>query len=178
MTYRVGQRVQIRDWDDMAQEFGMAASFPFNIDVPYLFTPRMRRYCGKVAEVLNIDRYQIITLTGLPDIEPYNFSAEMLRPAGEKKIRIGDTVRFKSWNKLSKEFGVDRFGVINVGPTGFSRDMEPICGLIDRVKDVSDSGKIVFWHDNPKLTKHLLYEDGSDRYYIHIAMLQRVIDNE
>ena len=39
----VGDRLVIREWDDMAEEYGMVGN---SIDVPYRFTLAMKHLCG------------------------------------------------------------------------------------------------------------------------------------
>ena len=61
--FKVGDRVKIRQWDDMKREYGMD---PYGaIMMPCTFMPEMRKYCGKtviiqdVASTLRDDRYHI-----------------------------------------------------------------------------------------------------------------------
>ena len=51
---KVGNRVKIRDWDDMKNEFGVD-SFGY-INSPVSFNPSMKEYCGKIAEIIYIDK--------------------------------------------------------------------------------------------------------------------------
>lgn len=55
-TYNVGDRVTIRQWDDMAAEFGLNRYGA--IKVPQvLFTEPMKQYCGQTLPIVRIDPY-------------------------------------------------------------------------------------------------------------------------
>lgn len=56
-TFAVGDRVRIRDWDDMASEFGMDEDS--KIPCKYIFTQAMRVFCGQ--------EYTILTTWNNPD---------------------------------------------------------------------------------------------------------------
>lgn len=56
-TFAVGDRVRIRDWDDMASEFGVDEDG--EIPCKYIFTPAMRDFCGQ--------EYTISTTRNNPD---------------------------------------------------------------------------------------------------------------
>ena len=53
MKYKVGDKVRVRQWDDMAKEFGF---FGCNIDIlgRCLFTNSMKKFCGSVVTISNI----------------------------------------------------------------------------------------------------------------------------
>ena len=55
-TYNVGDKVTIRQWDDMAAEFGLDRFG--DIKVPKAcFTESMRKYCGKTLTIVHVNRY-------------------------------------------------------------------------------------------------------------------------
>ena len=55
-TYHIGDKVTIRQWDDMAAEFGLDVYG--DIKVPKaLFTEPMKRYCGQTLPIVRIDPY-------------------------------------------------------------------------------------------------------------------------
>ena len=61
-TYDIGDKVTIRQWDDMESEFGL--TLHGNINVPEcLFTKRMKQYCGQTLPIVRID----------PHIDFYHF---------------------------------------------------------------------------------------------------------
>lgn len=55
-TYNVGDKVTIRQWDDMESEFGL--SLYGEIKVPkYLFTKSMKQYCGQTLPIVRVNHY-------------------------------------------------------------------------------------------------------------------------
>lgn len=89
---RVGSLVQIREWDDMADEFGV--DIFGNIDCLYLFTNEMRFLCGAIAKVESITYGSYGTNIELrfytPELNdrafPYLFSTDMVRPVFEEVV--------------------------------------------------------------------------------------------
>lgn len=84
---KAGDRVRIRDWDDMEREFGLNAYGA--IQCENLFTPKMRRLCGQEGRVTAI-RTGVVE-TDIPDVYPYTLSADMLeriRPPHKKDGNI------------------------------------------------------------------------------------------
>lgn len=53
MRYKVGDKVRVRQWDDMVKEFGYDG-VDIYID-NYYFVEEMKQYCGKTYEVCNAD---------------------------------------------------------------------------------------------------------------------------
>lgn len=54
-TYNVGDEVTIRQWDDMAAEFGLDEYG--GIKVPKTFTEFMKQYCGQTLPIVHVRRY-------------------------------------------------------------------------------------------------------------------------
>lgn len=54
-TYNVGDKVTIRQWDDMAVEFGLDEYG--GIKVPKTFTEFMKKYCGQTLSIVHVRRY-------------------------------------------------------------------------------------------------------------------------
>ena len=82
--FQPGDRVRVRQWDDMEREYGWSVRLGLN--VPLLFTRGMKQYCGQefiVTEVWDIlvagERCQRVM--GLP--AQYQWSNEMLEPVCE-----------------------------------------------------------------------------------------------
>lgn len=55
-TYNVGDKVTIRQWDDMESEFGLNEFG--NIRVPNAFTESMKQYCGQTLSIIHVRRYK------------------------------------------------------------------------------------------------------------------------
>lgn len=49
MKYKAGDRVRVREWDDMAQEFG--AGTRDLIDCKFSFVSSMKKYCGDIVTI-------------------------------------------------------------------------------------------------------------------------------
>lgn len=85
MKYMVGDKVVVRDWDDMVAEYGKNPDG--YIQMPrFCFTPSMKKYCGKTFTILDV-KYSntAYILSGQEDI-PYIFTDEMIYRKSEKDI--------------------------------------------------------------------------------------------
>lgn len=99
VSYRVGDIVKIRDWDDMVREFGepdsdgdikIVTSYKDGNTIRSYYTwflEEMRRYCGRVATVdetcwaVRVKEYRLLLPgTDNSNIGEYNFISEMLIP--------------------------------------------------------------------------------------------------
>lgn len=74
--FKVGDRVKVRSWDSMAKEYGMDGG---SIQIPCVFVPKMRKYCGQVVTI------RFISSTGRYLIKEDNgygwvFSEQMFEP--------------------------------------------------------------------------------------------------
>ena len=54
-TYNIGDKVTIRQWDDMESEFGLDSYGVIN--VPKCFTKDMKQYCGQTLPIVHVRRY-------------------------------------------------------------------------------------------------------------------------
>ena len=77
MKYKVGDKVRIRAWKDMAREYGMNGG---SIRIPQSFVPEMRKYCGKVMTIAS-NKYDCYAMKEDPD--GWTFSKEMFEPVGK-----------------------------------------------------------------------------------------------
>lgn len=49
MKYKIGDKVRVRQWDDMAKEYGESFG---SIDIPHFYFPRsVEKYCGEVVTI-------------------------------------------------------------------------------------------------------------------------------
>ena len=55
-TYQIGDRVTIRQWEDMESEFGLNELGVINVP-GYIFTEPMRKYCGKTLTIVRKNHY-------------------------------------------------------------------------------------------------------------------------
>ena len=58
------------------------------------------------------------------------------------KFKIGDRVKFKSWNRMAKEYGVYDWGTIAL-PAGFLPDMKHLCGTEAIIEEFIDEGNFI-----------------------------------
>ena len=54
-TYNIGDKVTIRQWDEMESEFSLNEFG--DINVPKLFTKYMKQYCGQTLLIVHVNRY-------------------------------------------------------------------------------------------------------------------------
>ncbi len=54
-TYNIGDKVTIRQWDDMESEFGLDEYG--EIKVPEFFTESMKQYCGQTLPIVYVHRH-------------------------------------------------------------------------------------------------------------------------
>lgn len=78
-----GDRVRIRQWDDMAQEFGLTSYG--SIQCRYTFARSMKSLCGAEAVISSIDANdRLVNLQFDPPVDNcqiYVYSEDMLEPA-------------------------------------------------------------------------------------------------
>ena len=55
--FKVGDRVRVRQWDDMVKEFGLINGYriPFTKTCGITFTGNMKHLCGRTATIIRID---------------------------------------------------------------------------------------------------------------------------
>ena len=75
MKYKVGDKVKVREWDDMAKEFGVDSDGDIIGTGLYLFAKSMKKFCGKTVTIKKIhaSSYEINEINGA-----YAFIDEML----------------------------------------------------------------------------------------------------
>lgn len=83
--FRIGDIVLIRQWDDMAREFGFNSYG--SIDCNFSFTLSMKKLCGKIVKICWVDNYQIglEDCNGSPILE-YYFSFDMIEHISTKDL--------------------------------------------------------------------------------------------
>ncbi len=108
-TFAVGDRVRVRQWEDMVSEFGTLESDIY-IGYPSAFTKEMKPFCGETGTVIKVvDSYagkqrmeiQWDSLNPFsPVYKPWVLDSTMFEPTDEPthnssgdEINIGDTVK-------------------------------------------------------------------------------------
>ena len=67
MKINPGDKIRIKDWDLMAEEYGMVEETYLDIPGDYYFTPDMREFCEQVVKVEWVDStddYFLVTCEG------------------------------------------------------------------------------------------------------------------
>lgn len=90
MKYKVGDKVKVKEWDDLVAEFGTYKSGDVNSKV--VFCWEMKKYCGKVVTISGITEQGNYEIAEDKDALKWIFSEDVLLPV-EK-----DT----SWEKIKK----------------------------------------------------------------------------
>lgn len=80
-----GLKVQVKDWDEMAAEYGVANGY---INCPCGFVPEMRGFCGTVFTITQIQENEIFLEE--PESRRFHWSKEMLKPFDEKTTEPDD----------------------------------------------------------------------------------------
>lgn len=113
--FKVGDRVRIKDWDDMVREFGepdsdgdikIVGSYKYgNTTRSYTtwFLGEMRGYCGRVATVDEthwavwecVKEYGLLSEAGHSSISDYTFISEMLIPLDDPSPAPDVKIRFE-----------------------------------------------------------------------------------
>ncbi len=153
--FKVGDRVIIRDWDDMEKEFGVNAFG--SIKCNHFFTVRMKKYCGKVARIINADRDDFaLEFEDGKEAPAYVFSHEMFRKVGEDfkaplkpydEIKIGDEVEIVNPGKCYTTY--PKWVAQNI------EDKETIAKYAyEFTPSVGTRGKVL------KIAEHGMWDDG------------------
>ena len=194
--------VRIREWDDMAAEYGIDSLG--NINLPIVFTPSMRKFCGarfairKIYYDHDLQTY-IYELhnngTAYPQdgddfdenfkrflsfrCDGQKFSEEMFEDVytpltvdSEPKYHSGDKVRVREWDDMAREYGVCYGGIET--PEWFRPEMKVFCG---KELTVLSSKNLISHHIHTFIYEFV--EDGShiNQYPFAEETLEPVISN-
>ena len=102
MKFEVGDKVRVREWNDMASEFGFNSCDDIKTPI-YYYINNMRQYCGKKTTIERVldDSYK------LSGCDIYKFTDDMLIPYvpyefdkfGKSDLKTGMVVETKNGNK-------------------------------------------------------------------------------
>ena len=86
MRYKVGDKVRVRQWDDMKREFGECLGA---IDTSFcLFVSSMKVYCGLVYEIAKVyGCYYELKSNEKPDIKKWYFTDDMLEGVASPSLK-------------------------------------------------------------------------------------------
>ena len=91
MRYKVGDKVRVRQWDDMKREFGECLGA---IDTPFcLFVSSMKVYCGLVYEIAKVYGcyYYELKSNEKPYIKKWYFTDDMLEDVSSLQIHASSS---------------------------------------------------------------------------------------
>ena len=99
--FHEGDYVVVRDWDDMAEEYGFDSSG--NIMVPYSFVPDMKGMCGEYFQIKSATedlhykygkfyRYKFMEPLRYKYGREYSISEQMLRPVNRDIYASADDI--------------------------------------------------------------------------------------
>lgn len=163
-NFKVGEWVRIRDWEDMATEYGCD---PTNcIMCEEVFAGGMEYLCGMYVKIKSISDKKVLfdideTKKGL--LGSWNFSTDMIEKLPE--IKVGDIVKFRTLDDLKNNFDVTDWGDISIGNLSMLKTMRQACGkeyivtekmdIENGVKDfrVSDEYFGTFFYNNLMIEK-------------------------
>lgn len=87
--FKVGSKVKVREWDDLAKQYGLSIGGHIRNTGP-TFVEAMRRYCGEILEVRRVYS-DYVNLDGAGS---WSFAFDTIRLVDEgKKFKVGDKVK-------------------------------------------------------------------------------------
>lgn len=101
MRYKVGDKVRVRQWDDMKREFGECLDA---IDTPFcFFTSSMKVYCGLIYEIAKVyGRCYELKSNKKPYIKKWYFTDDMLEGVVSPSLKTPKTQK-ESDKKMKKQ---------------------------------------------------------------------------
>ena len=162
MKYKVGDKVKIRKWDDMASEFDVDAIGDIKLPTMF-FTKEMEKFCGKVVTIqercvdLDDDEYYEI----LEDTEQeFCFSDDMFEDEFAAPILVGIDI-YNLVKELSDKFLGDKPDMTDSEKAAYNLGKEQILSLL-----------------NQSLNEFFSEEDGvtTPSYIVHVPGLNIATD--
>lgn len=133
MKYKVGDKVKVRKWDDMASEFDIDASG--DIALPTIFfTKEMEKFCGKIVTIqgayadLDDEYYEIIEDTE----HEFSFSDDMFEGEFANSILVGIDI-YNLVKELSNNFLGDKPDMTDGEKAAYNLGKEQILSLLKQV---------------------------------------------
>lgn len=129
-TFKVGDKVRVREWEDMVNEYGFTGSGQINTPGAVLSKYADKDLCGKEVVINKFVCDNSVAVEG----HIFWLPTAALEPI-EEEIKEGDWVQVKSWDELVEEFG-PTCGPLKVDGIYFPEDMgEEVCGKTFQVKE-------------------------------------------
>lgn len=111
MKYKVGDKVRVRQWDDMVEEFGTDEAGRINTKTGCRFTEEMKKFCGGVYEICSVLERNYLLKDGAKTIY-WHFTDPMLEDVNllsytidQLKFRVENaTLTFKNLTPKNEEY--------------------------------------------------------------------------
>lgn len=167
--YNVGDKVTIRQWDDMAKEFGLYAYG--SIKCKHSFSVPMSKYCGKTLEIVEVYDINSYTLIG----NEYVWSDDMFEEAPVKN-ESNTTIKeyFDKVDEILKSLGRTGHDYCDCSTLTTCDDCKKISGALCLKRSIlhnrerSDLVKNIMAYQIPIPKKEIL--DKEEREYLEAAL--------
>lgn len=84
MNFKLGDRVRIRQWDDMENEFGIAYDGDIIINDYWHFSKRMRHLCGREAVIVEmLNQRVVLDFDDKTGTTEWNYIIDMIEKVGD-----------------------------------------------------------------------------------------------
>ena len=166
--FKVGDRVIIRDWDDMEKEFGLNSLG--SIKCKCGFTADMKKLCGKVAQIKSFDKFdnRVVRLEfeNFTKDTYFSFSTDMIKKVSKNykptKLHVGDKVEIVNAGKCYTTY--PKWVVQNIEDketiAKYAYGFMPRAGVRGKVLKIAVHGR---YSDRPLL---YIRSDISDKCYL------------
>ena len=115
-NFKVGDRVVVRDWDDMASEYPVKDGHIVKDSVTVCFSKYMKPLCGRTAKVTNVGKYggMGVEFDDKSGSTHWVYKTWMFNPTDvpapekkkpEAKFKVGDYVTLKEGLAVGKKYG-------------------------------------------------------------------------
>lgn len=109
-NFKVGQRVIVRHWNDLVDEFGIDADG--NIPCDACVTKQMKQYCGMPAMIADIEHHGDMNIAslkfdGLDEPTIWNFTFDMLAPEKKPMLQLASFIKAVGDNNKAHGFRDD-----------------------------------------------------------------------
>lgn len=155
MKYRVGDRVRVRQWEDMEKEFGLGSGGCIRTNIP--FVNPMKKFCGKEFEINKISDgstwYCLLKNAGY-----WKFDYRSIYPAESTIKDSGDRTAFET-------------GAVRDMHTGKGRmDLLPFHAILELSKHC-ENGAIKYEEHNVEkgIPQHSLIDSGMRHLFKYAA---------
>ena len=97
MEYKVGDRVRIKTWEKMAQEFGVDEDGDIRTSNTLYFNKSMKQYCEKIYVIKNANYYNGYYYYRLEGINNYTFNDDMIeqKELTKEDLKTGMIVEYR-----------------------------------------------------------------------------------